>query len=513
MKHVYRVFCAVMLPVLAASPQAAAELLDGFGLNSEIVEHEKEYTCTPKPPPQPPAQHSSAEGLPPLPLPVVPLRRTEKKNPPRPPVLIAKIATQRKSDWATNPADTKNLLKWMARELDVHFSSINMPEGKIPADPGKVPVLYRTGHESFEFSDDVRARLRHYLLHGGTLILDACCGRREFVQSALREIQHLIPERPPYRLTFDHPLYHSFFDIDEIRFRPWAVKAGAKNDVPACIGVDVGCRTAIFFFRWDVSCGWDDLKDSDRHHCLGYDIPTAKRLGANLMAYITAERSAALPLSKALNFVDENKKRSGKFVIAQARYSGIWRTREAGLSMLLNSFHEQTETPVRFATEDVALDSSRLFDMPFIYLTGHQDFSLSPAERANLRKYLLNGGVLFAESCCGREAFDRSFRREIRAVLNGQELQRLPAGHPLFLFPNQVQGVQPRPALASMLKTQGKIQPRVYGINVRGSLAVVYSPHGLACGWELAECPYCKGIAPTDALALGVNILSYALMH
>ena len=34
--------------------------------------------------------------------------------------------------------------------------------------------------------------------------------------------------------------------------------------------------------------------------------------------------------------------------------------------MLLNSFHEQTKTPVRFERE-VDLKSNRLFDMPFVY--------------------------------------------------------------------------------------------------------------------------------------------------
>ncbi len=499
--------------LLAVALPAAAGLLDDLGLDSKVAREETRYTCTPLPPPRPPAQFSGAEGLAPLPLPVVPLRRSEKKNPPRPPVLIAKIATRRRSDWATNPADTRNLLRWMARNLNVHFSAINTPEARIPADPKKIPILYRTGHEPFAFSPSLRGRLRHYLIGGGTLIFDACCGRSAFFKSALAEAQKLVPERRPYRLTLDHPLYHAYFDIKRITYRKWAVAAGAHNGEPSCIGVDIECRTAIFVFRWDVSCGWDGLADSKRHHCLGYSIDTAKKLGANLMAYITAERSAALPLSKALNFVDADKARTGKLAIAQIKYGGEWRTRDAALPMLLNAFHEQTKAPVRFHTEVVSLDSPRLFDMPFIYLTGHQPFVLSPQERAGLRRYLLRGGVLLAEACCGRAAFDRSFRREIRRVLNGQSLEKLPASHPLYLYPNRLQALQPRPALARKLGSKGKMAPDLYGATIDGHLAVVYAPYGLACGWELAQCPYCQGIAPTDALALGVNILSYALMQ
>ncbi len=506
---------AIAAAVIVAAHTAAAQLTEGFGLDSETVQHEEEFTCVPAQPPPAPSQHSSAEGLPPLPLPVVPLRRTEKKNPPRPPVLIAKIATASQADWATNPGDTTNLLRWMAANLDVHFSDMNLPENRIPSDPREIPVLYRTGHDAFSFSEQTRARLRAYILNGGTVIFDACCGRRPFVESALREMQLLIPERPPYRLTLDHPLYHSFFDLkpEDIQYRQYALKAGARNGEPGAVGIDVECRTAVFFFRWDVSCGWDGLEDSDRHHCLGYTIDSARRIGANLMAYITAERSASMPLSKALQFVDAEPGRAGKFVIAQARYSGLWKTREAGLSMLLNAFHEQTETPVRFDRQELALDSSRLFDAPFLYLTGHQDFTLNERERQNLRQYLLRGGTLLAESCCGREAFDLAFRREIGEVLGGTELERLPAGHPIFAYPNQLQSVQPRPALARQLGADGRISPVLYGVNVEGRLAVIYSPFGLACGWELAECPYCKGIEAPDALALGINILTCIIMQ
>lgn len=501
-----------LLPLFIIS-DAHGGMMDDFGLDSEVVQNEEEYTCEPEPPPKPPAQQSGAEGLPPLPLPAVPLRRTEKKNPPRSPVLIAKIATQRKSDWATNPGDTKNLLKWMARNLDVHFSSTVLPENKIPENPGRIPVLYRTGHEAFEFSEDARRKLRRYLMNGGTLILDACCGRRDFVESALREMQILVPERPPYRLTLDHPLYHSYFDVADINYRPHARKAGAENGVPGAIGIDIECRTAVFFFRWDMSCGWDNLADSERHHCLGYTIESAQKLGANLMAYITAERNAATPLSKALEFVDADNSTSGKFVIAQAKYHGQWKTREAALPMLLNSFHDQTETPVRFESDSVALESSRLFDVPFLYMTGHQPFELTSEEQRNLRQYLQRGGVLFAEACCGREAFDAAFRSEMRRVFPDRQLVQIPRDHAVFRFPNRLDAVKPTPALARKLETSAGIPPNLLGITIDGSLAVIYSPQGLSGGWELTPGPYCKGLAAKDALALGVNILTYSLLQ
>lgn len=492
---------------------AVDPLLGDLGLDSDTAKEENEFSCSPAPPSKPPAQHSSAEGLPPLPLPVVPLRRTEKKNPPRPPVLIAKIATGSRADWATNPADTRNLLKWMAKNLNVSFSDMIIPEKQIPSDPKTIPVLYRTGHNAFSFTPEERTRLSHYLKNGGSLIMEACCGRRAFAESALREARVLIPERPPYRLSPDHPIFHSYFDIKDIKFRPYALKAGARQGDAAIIGIDIGCRTAVFIFRWDVSCGWDEQPDSDKHHCLGYEIPTAQMLGANLMVYITSERSAALPLSQAMRFVDATKAKAGKFMIAQVKYNGIWKCRESGISMLLNYFQEQTKTPVSFDKEEVSLTSSHLFDLPMVYITGHQDFRLTADERASLARYLRQGGVLFAESCCGRRDFTKAFRREIAAVLPGAPLERLPHSHLIFNYPNQIKDVQPDPALAERLKCKGRVPPELYGINMNGHLCVIFSPVGLSCGWELATCPYCCGINAKDALSEGINILNYALLQ
>ena len=44
------------------------------------------------------------------------------------------------------------------QNLNVHFSEM-MPETQIPSDPQSIPILYRTGHDAFEFSGSAE-RLR-----------------------------------------------------------------------------------------------------------------------------------------------------------------------------------------------------------------------------------------------------------------------------------------------------------------------------------------------------------------
>ena len=325
-------------------------------------------------------------------------------------------------------------------------------------------------------------------------------------------MQRLIPERPPYRLAGDHPLYRACHDIKDIRYRPLALKSGAVNGIPSAIGIDINTRTAVFFFRYDLSTAWDELP-SDAMHIIGYEPDTARQLGTNLMAYVTAERSAAIPLSQALLFVDANRAKSGKLVVAQARYNGLWRTRDNSLSMLLDVFHSQTQTPVRFEQVTVDLSAPTLFDYPLVYLTGTNAFSLTEAERDNLRTYLHRGGVLFAEAACGRPSFDDAFRKELAQVLPGSKLALLPPDHVLFQYPHKLEKVRLRPALARRLNRSGPMAPQLYGAVSDGRLAVIYSPFDLSGGWALAHGPYDEGLEREDALALGVNILAQALMQ
>ena len=81
------------------------------------------------------------------------------------------------------------------------------------------------------------------------------------------------------------------------------------------------------------------------------------------------------------------------------------------------------------------------------------------------------------------------------------------------MYPNQINSVQPRPALSKKLGVDGTVAPVLFGVNVNRNLGVIYSPYGLSCGWELAQCPYCAGVVSKDAIALGINILSYASLH
>lgn len=65
------------------------------------------------------------------------------------------------------------------------------------------------------FTDQEAARLREYLLRGGFLHLDDFWGldQKENLETELRKV---FPEHALEPLPLTHPIFHTFYDIDEI---------------------------------------------------------------------------------------------------------------------------------------------------------------------------------------------------------------------------------------------------------------------------------------------------------
>jgi len=479
------------------------------------VSHALAAPTPPQPPPleQPkpkPAQVSSSEGMPPLPYPVVPQKRQEKKNPPQPPVLLTKIRSADADDWTRTPNDIKALLEWISQQMNVHFSSNIKNFAGISADPAQNPLLYRSGYKAFTLSRKEISLLREYVANGGTIVFNSLVGNPDSYQSALQAAKDILPEQAPYRLRMDHPVFHSFYEIDKVSFRDRLVKDGLATDpYPWIEGVDIDNRTAIFISRWDFSLGWE----ANRHESWGYSDADARKLGANIVSYVTAMRDAGRSIGKSVELVNSDKQTAGKFRVGQLMHDGPWKSRTAAFPMLLNQFHAATGTPVSFELRDVSLDDSAIFEMPFLFLTGTTDFRLTDKQRGNLRQFLKNGGVLFAEAAEGRQSFDSAFRAEMAKVLPDRSLTALSADHAIFTRPEKLASVKARAALAAKSNNQIEMSPELYGIDLDGSLAVIYSPHDLSAGWERAIAPYAQGYEAADATALGVNVLYYAVTH
>lgn len=462
------------------------------------------------PPPPPPAHISSGETYIPYPgPPAAPQARSEKKNPPNPPVMFTKIKSNRGLvDWAARPDDLNNLLKSMKGMMDVNFACEAKTLAEVSTDPEKNPILYRTGHFHFELSAAERKNLREYLLNGGMIIFNAGMGSKPFYDSAMKELKAIFPETEVSRLSSDHPIFHSYYDVNQVTYRKGVRDAGYNGNAPWLEGVTINCRTVAIVSRWGLDVGWDAVEDDSMR---AYTIESAQKLGVNLMSYATSQRAWAKQLAQNMQFLSDDKKLSGKLSIVQVVYDGEWKTRHKGLSMLLHQFNRRTDVPVQFNLKELKLSDQEIFNSPLLYMTGHEDFRFSDAEAKGLRDYLQRGGTLFAEACCGRRGFDQAFRREMRRVVPDGTLAPMGESEMVFFTPNKIAALGVTPALSAQTGNASAIRPRLEGISVNGHVNVIYSPLALGGGWELSQNPYGLGYNDQGALVLGENILMYAI--
>jgi len=409
--------------------------------------------------------------------------------------------------WNATPNDVNNLLKHMKAQVDADYQMEVRTLDEVDTAPEKNPVLYRSGHYNFSYTPAEREKLRKYLLAGGMIIYNTGLGSMPFYRSVVRELALIFPEQPVQRLSSDHPIFHAYYDVDRVEYTPAVRQAGYQGNEPWFDAVEINCRVVALVSRWGMAVGW---QDSVKDEYQAYQQVSAFRLGINIFAYASAMRAWAKNAAQAMQFTDPEQTTADKVSIAQIMYEGVWKTRHAGISVLLQTFNHKTHVPVQFGLEERRLTDPRVFNAPLLYLTGHEAFTLSPEEQAGLRRYLENGGFLFAEACCGRKGFDLAFRKMIKAVLPSAPLQPMSPDSQIFKYPNAVAAVGVTPTLMQDLG-KASMQPVLEGIVVDGHCAVIYSRFGMAGGWEMSQSPYARGYNDIGSIKTGQNILMYAV--
>ena len=409
--------------------------------------------------------------------------------------------------WNATPNDVNNLLKNLQELSDINYNMDLRYLKEVSPDPEKNPVLFRSGHYNFAYTPRERKTLREFLLGGGMIIYNTGLGSAPFYRSVIRELKEIFPEQPIQRLTSDHPIFHAYYDVDRVSYSKGVRAAGFKGNEPWFDAIEINCRVVALVSRWGMAVGW---QDSVQDEYQAYMPESALKLGMNIFSYASAMRAWAKNAAYSMKFVDKDKNSSDKVSLVQVVYDGIWKTRHVGLSILLHTFNQRTEVPVKFKVREMRLTNPDIFNAPLIYLTGHEHFELSAKEILQLRQYLENGGFLLGEACCGRKGFDRAFRQLMKKTLPGQPLHAVAPTSSLYQYPHPIKTLSVTPTLARDLG-RSALPPMTEGITINGNVAVVYSRIGLAGGWEMCQSPYARGYGDIGCLKLGHNILMYAM--
>ncbi len=154
-----------------------------------------------------------------------------------------------------------------------------------------------------------------------------------------------------------------------------------------------------------------------------------------------------------------------------------------------------------------------LLQSPVLWISGQEALDLGPDAGPRLRRYVDEGGFIFAEACCpDSKAFDMRFRQLVGEMFPEPEygLHLLPPEHPAWHAEEIVPPELHRPLL---------------GVDYGCRTCLVYAPPtdslpqggmpSLSCLWELggpsrAALPAAVRREVEAALAIGTNVLAYA---
>ena len=234
----------------------------------------------------------------------------------------------------------------------------------------------------------------------------------------------------------------------------------------------------------------------------GRGLASFVALGTLLFAAIAPSKapSAHNPLPSAIHAPP-----STRLTIARLQYDGggDWYANPSSLPNLLAAIRERTSLDVDKTEARVRIMDDKLWDYPFLHVTGHGNIRFSDEEVVRLREYLTRGGFLHVSDNYG---IDSSFRREIKRVFPDRELVDVPLSHPIYHivydFPK---------GLPKIHEHDGK-PARGFGIFIGDRLAVFYDWQcDLGNGWEDYEVYHDPPALHEAALRMGVNLFVYAV--
>lgn len=193
--------------------------------------------------------------------------------------------------------------------------------------------------------------------------------------------------------------------------------------------------------------------------------------------------------------------------IARLKYSGggDWYNDPSAEINLLKYVQEVTGIKTKPEYVFVDINSDRIFNYPILFLTGHGNITFSDTEAKRLRKYLENGGFLYADDDYG---MDQAFRREMKKVFPDEKLVEVPFNHIIYhSFFNFEKGLP-------KIHEHDNKPPQGFGYFLNGRLCVFYTyESNLGDGWVDQDIYNDPPEIRELALKMGTNIIIYALTH
>lgn len=201
---------------------------------------------------------------------------------------------------------------------------------------------------------------------------------------------------------------------------------------------------------------------------------------------------------------ESNQKAEGKVQVGRLIYAG-GKTSKCFADGFLEMADRDMASEIEREFTGIELKDEKIYDFPFIVMTGEGPFTLSDKEKENMKSYLTRGGFLLASAGCSNKSWSDSFKKSMENIFDDVQFEELDTKHPIFHTLRDIDEIT---------AARGKAKGALYGLTINGRLAAVFSPLGLNdTGNAGGGCCCCGGNEVRNAKDINANILAYALTH
>lgn len=433
-------------------------------------------------------------------------------------VVVSRLKFGQDDDWNHHATAIQHLTAFteQAWKRDLTWQTIDINRSSL-ADLLESPVLFISGSRIPAFNQRQKLLLKEYVEQGGFIYAEACngdgCNGAAF-EKFFSELVVELFDQPLEKLSPDHPVWFA-----ESRVDPSSLPNNAW-----LYGVQTCCRLGVVYSPISLSCRWELNipygARPDYPPAVQQQLDTFAKLGVNVLSYATGkELKQKLDTVTILEEVQsEAPTDRGVFLLPTLRHNAGADDAPNAISNLIEWLDK--ENPFQLSSEKrlISITPEELQRYPVVFMHGRGELRLSESQRDALRKYLKNGGFLFADAICADEQFVVSFRREMEIVL-GEPLENLSETHPMLT--NQFYGfdiqkvevIDPDSSGGTIVGAKRKISPRLDVARQDNRICVVFSPLDLSCALESRHSLQCQGYLRPDAAKIGINVILFALQH
>jgi hypothetical protein len=295
------------------------------------------------------------------------------------------------TDWRCRPRDLAMLTTWIGRQFEstLNWQIINL---KVPVkDWHDAPILYIAGSLEPRFSPEDIAKLRQYVLQGGSIFSCAECGDTspKFAQGIRNVYKLLFPEYELVEISPTHDIYS-----DHVQNK--------LQGKPKFFMISNGVRPLVIHTDEDLPKAWQ----LNRTGTASVDFQAAE----NLFMYLTDK--GKLRKRGTFTWPDEVKSAAsrGTVKITRLKWNGNWNPEPLALERFTRLMAVDQQLDVQVVEPDKGVTPADLAkaDVKLAILSGVGTLKLEAADVEALKDFVSKGNILLVESAGGDKEFNTS---------------------------------------------------------------------------------------------------------